>query len=78
MGKQAKRYPRTKEHLADDGCSVHPRCLECPLPACRYDVPLLAQAKSVAQQMHARGKRIHEIADVFGVSARTIRRWLLS
>ena len=27
--------------LADraDGCSLFARCLECPLPVCRYDVP---------------------------------------
>ena len=22
---------------ATDGCDVHPHCLECPLPACKYD-----------------------------------------
>ena len=22
-----------------DGCDVHPHCLECPLPACKYDDP---------------------------------------
>lgn len=23
----------------DDGCDIHPHCLTCPLPVCRYDVP---------------------------------------
>ncbi len=23
----------------DDGCDVHPHCLTCPLPRCRYDEP---------------------------------------
>lgn len=26
-------------HYRDDGCSIAPRCLDCPLPACRYDLP---------------------------------------
>ena len=28
-----------EETYADTGCEFSPRCLECPLPACRYDLP---------------------------------------
>jgi hypothetical protein len=42
--------PRTKKGLAvgpkgaggtfrDTGCELAPRCLECPLPMCKYDDP---------------------------------------
>ena len=23
----------------DTGCNLYPRCLDCPLPVCRYDIP---------------------------------------
>ena len=29
----------TASHYVDDGCEVSPKCLECPLPLCRYDDP---------------------------------------
>ena len=25
-------------NYADTGCSVHPACLSCPLPRCKYDI----------------------------------------
>lgn len=32
-----------KMHYRDTGCSLAPRCLECPLPRCRYDEPTPAR-----------------------------------
>lgn len=43
------------EHVAyrDDGCSVSPSCLHCPLPVCRYDVHGGVQAIYREQQRQA-------------------------
>ncbi len=40
----------------DDGCSVAPRCLACPLPVCRYDgaAGLLALAQWKLEQPERR------------------------
>src|SRR2546426_10940407 len=41
-----KRFPRgrgdslpERTGYRDDGCELHPQCLTCPLPRCRYDEP---------------------------------------
>ena len=26
-------------HMLADGCDVSPKCLDCPLPLCKYDDP---------------------------------------
>lgn len=38
---RAKRNGTLPENTVyrDDGCDIHPHCLTCPLPVCRYDVP---------------------------------------
>jgi hypothetical protein len=38
-----------------DGCDVHPACLSCPLPVCRYDHPAgLAGAKVIQRNIEIR------------------------
>ncbi|MGH2586759.1 MAG: helix-turn-helix domain-containing protein [Dehalococcoidia bacterium] len=62
----------------DDGCDIHPHCLTCPLPACRYEMPpgrarALAQAAALAQLLEI-GRTMDEAAAELGVSRRTVYR----
>jgi hypothetical protein len=65
-------------HYRDDGCEIAPRCLECPLPQCRYDLPpkragaLLREAE--LRRLLAEGLTADEAAERMGVSRRTIFR----
>ena len=65
----------------DEGCDLSPSCLNCPLPRCIYERPrgkqkmrLEARAKRMAELR--RGKSLKEVAEVFGVSLRTVQRVL--
>ena len=66
----------------DDGCDIHPHCLTCPLPRCRYEEPgglkgmLNAMRDRQIVELRARGISVEDIADRFGVSRRTIFRIL--
>jgi len=71
---------------ADDGCSVHPACLTCPLPRCRYDNPegsigVSWRVKEQAaasfveiRRMRKLGLSIPEIATAMDISTRTVHR----
>ncbi len=71
---------------ADHGCSYAPSCLTCPFEVCRYDRGFAGNRVSKAMSrvdrdrqitmMRARGMQIEEIAEVFGVSGRTVARIL--
>lgn len=65
--------------LQYDGCEVHPRCLECPLPQCRYDNPKwfyqwkLTQArKPIINRLQDLDVPLEVIAAEFGVSVRQL------
>ena len=65
-----------------DGCDVHPACLSCPLPRCRYDDPAGYQKwqweeldKPVGE-MKQRGLSVKEIALQLGKSDRAIYQTL--
>ena len=66
----------------DDGCDIHPHCLSCPLPRCRYDEPgglraLLNEYRG--QQMQAlrrQGLSVDALALRFRLSRRTVFRIL--
>lgn len=66
----------------DDGCDVHPSCLSCPLPRCRYEEPgglraLLNEARDrEIVELRSRGVSVAELASRFAVSRRTIFRVL--
>jgi Helix-turn-helix domain of resolvase len=66
----------------DDGCEIHPQCLTCPLPRCRYDEPgglngmLTRMRDQEIVRLRGKGAAIEQIADVFGVSRRTVFRVL--
>ena len=64
----------------DAGCSLFPKCLECPLPRCRYDMRAGGQElrKTIRnlkiKQGLDEGRTIKELAEEYGLSERTIRR----
>ncbi len=66
----------------DNGCDVHPSCLSCPLPRCRYEEPGGLRAllnKTRDEQIvnqRASGVPVAELATRFGVSRRTVFRVL--
>jgi|FLYL01.1.fsa_nt_gi hypothetical protein len=83
---EAKKRQRDKlpelTQYRDDGCDIHPQCLTCPLPRCRYDDPgglrgllnSMRDEQIVAQRRQ--GTPISELAQRFGVSRRTVFRVL--
>ncbi len=69
-------------HYRDDGCDIHPHCLTCPLPRCRYDEPGGARAllNSYRDQqitgLRRDGVPVDQIAERFCLSRRTVFRVL--
>jgi len=70
-------------HFPDDGCDLHPRCLSCPLPRCKYDDPVgvrrsltLARDEEIMRLRVGEGLSINALASRFGLSRRTIFRIL--
>ena len=79
--------PETRELLPeytryrDEGCDLFPSCLGCPLPRCRYDnteggkQPIKEGRNREILRLHnLEGKGVQELAEIFGVSKRTIQR----
>ena len=68
----------------DDGCSIHPTCLTCPLPRCRYEEPgglramLNAQRDRQIIRLRLKGVPVEALAGRFSVSRRTVFRVLES
>lgn len=69
----------------DEGCDLAESCLNCPFPKCVYDEPGGRQrwlkrlrAREMARLFTAGGKGIKELAQMFGVSQRTVQRALKS
>ena len=66
----------------DDGCDIHPHCLTCPLPRCRFDEPgglralINAYRDRQIAELRQRGVPVEELAQRFGLSRRTIFRVL--
>ena len=67
----------------DEGCDLASSCLNCPFPRCIYDEPggkqhLLkkSRAREMARLFTTEGKKIKELAQIFGVSQRTVQRAL--
>ena len=67
----------------DEGCEVADSCLNCPLPVCIYDEPGGKQrlvkrqrAREMARLFTNEGKGVKELAQIFGVSQRTVQRAL--
>jgi hypothetical protein len=66
----------------DEGCEYAESCLRCPFPQCLYDEPRGRQRwmKGVRNReinrLFGGGRKIKELALMFGVSQRTIQRAL--
>lgn len=80
-----ERRDALPEHMTyrDEGCELAPRCLECPLPRCKYDEPGGARRLRVETRDHAlvcawraEGLSVNELARRFGVSRRSVFRIL--
>jgi methylphosphotriester-DNA--protein-cysteine methyltransferase len=69
-----------KVEWRDEGCEFFPSCLNCPLPRCVEDEPRgqqrlrMAARKRRMAELRRRGKSVKEIAELFGVSRRTVQR----
>jgi len=66
----------------DEGCEVFPSCLNCPLPRCieeelggQQRLRLAARSQQMVE-LRRGGKSVREIAELFGVSQRTVQRAL--
>lgn len=70
-------------HYRDEGCELADSCLHCPMPQCVYDRPRGRQrwlkklrAKEMARLFTSKGKGTREMAEMFGVTQRTVQRVL--
>lgn len=66
----------------DEGCEYARSCLRCPFPQCLYDEPRGRQRwmkglrNREINRLYSGGRKIKELALMFGVSQRTIQRAL--
>lgn len=67
----------------DTGCDLHPACLTCPLPRCRYDEPIWRgqdergeRDSEIVRMRTKQALSIQQLAVEFGVSTRTVHRIL--
>ncbi len=67
----------------DEGCELAASCLNCPFPECIYDEPggkqhLLKEQRDneITRLFDEEKKSVGELAKMFGLSPRTIRRAL--
>ncbi len=70
-------------HYRDEGCELADACLNCPFAKCIYDEPggkrrwlKRLRAREMARLFTINGKGIKELAQMFGVSQRTVQRAL--
>lgn len=65
-------------HYRDDGCSIAPSCLSCPLSVCRYDLPPKAAGalmrEAQLRTLLAQGMTAEEAAAAMGISRRSVFR----
>jgi len=66
---------------SDDGCSLFPSCLNCPLPRCRYDeqaggrrATTRLRDRELLKERRLSGKSAADLARSFGISKRTVQR----
>jgi transposase-like protein len=70
-------------HYRDEGCDLAESCLDCPFDRCVFDEPGGIQRKikrernaEMARMYKEEGKGVKELAEIFGVSRRTVQRAL--
>ncbi len=75
---QERQLPENATYR-DDGCDLHPSCLSCPLPVCRYDIPggkraVLNIYRNERIAALRRDYTVPVVAALMGVSRRTVVR----
>ncbi|MFC1921323.1 hypothetical protein ACFLYQ_06340 [Chloroflexota bacterium] len=70
-------------HYRDEGCDLAESCLECPFDECVYEEPGGRQRRlkrerngEMARLYTEEGKGVKDLAEIFGVSCRTVQRAL--
>ena len=70
-------HPQPGSH-PDLGCDVAPRCVECPLPMCRFEHPggirgvlKIARNREIVR-LYEEGVAAETLAERFGTSERTV------
>ena len=70
-------------HYRDEGCEFAAYCLNCPFQKCIYEQPRGRQrwlkemrGKEMVRLFTTEGKEVKELAEMFGVSQRTVQRAL--
>jgi hypothetical protein len=69
-------------HYKDEGCECAASCLACPFPQCLYDEPRGKQRwfknlrNKEIKKLFSTGRKVEDLAVMFGVSPRTIQRAL--
>ena len=76
-------FPPEYCHYRDEGCEFADSCLKCPLSKCIYDEPGGRQRwlkrqrdRQIVRLFTIEGKRVKELALMFGLSQRTVQRAL--
>ncbi len=85
--REGRRLPRVRgdtlpeeTRYRDDGCDIHPNCLTCPLPRCRYEEPggLRGLINDYRDRqivaLREQGMEVPELSEQFDVSRRTVFR----
>ncbi len=76
---QERQLPENATYR-DDGCDLHPSCLSCPLPVCRYDTPggkralLNIYRDQLIASLRRSGNTVPVVARLLNVSRRTVVR----
>ena len=64
-------------NYVDTGCSVHPACLSCPLPRCKYEPGAksdpYAERNATIRLLMAQGTPAKDVAAQFGLSISGVR-----
>lgn len=66
------------EDFPDTGCNLAPKCLTCPLPRCKHDLPLRTgitqlRAAEIAV-LSAQGLTGQQMVDQLGITRRSVQR----
>ena len=71
-------------HYRDEGCEYAKACLDCPFPRCLFDEPRgrqrwMKQTRDrEIKRLFDAGSKVKKLAELFGVSQRTIQRAIKS
>lgn len=65
-------------HYKDEGCDLAPSCLNCPFPACRYDMPKGIRHATIGRNTAIitrvmGGEPVWDVAQSVGLGQRRVR-----